>query len=239
VGEQVVEGLRAEGVDVSGVERIAGARTPVSFVHVEEGSGERTIYHGPGLEVSSTRARAAGERPLSCDVLLVDAIWPEASRIAAGRAREAGVPVVGDFCPGEGLRDLAGMVTALIVPRGCAERLGPSASWEERLRGLAGLGPAFAAITAGGEGCYYLDEGEVCQQAAFSVPVVDTTGAGDVFHGAFAYGLARGWASARCVEFASAVAAMNCRALSGRRAIPRLEEALSFLRGRGAGEWSC
>lgn len=157
-GELVIEGLRAEGVDTSGVEVISGERTPVSFIQVEEGSGERTIYHRRGVEVKGERARLAG-RELSCDVLLVDAVWPEASRSAAEMARAAGIPVVGDFCPGEGLRGLAAMVDALIVPRGCAERLAPEGSWEQRLRVLAELGPSFAAITAGEEGATTRREG--------------------------------------------------------------------------------
>ena len=236
-GELVIEGLRAEGVDTSGLEVVAGERTPVSFIQVEEGSGERTIYHRRGVEVRGDRARLVG-RELSCDVLLVDAVWPEASQSAAEMARGRGIPVVGDFCPGEGLRGLAAMVDALIVPRGCAERLAPGGSWEERLRIVAELGPSFAAITAGEEGCYYLEGGEVGHQAAFEVEVVDTTGAGDVFHGAFAYGLAQGWPSAKCVEFASAVAALSCRVLGGRRGIPTVGEALRYLGEHGSGDWA-
>lgn len=236
-GELVIEGLRGEGVDTSGVEVVSGERTPVSFIQVEEGSGERTIYHRRGVEVEGDRARLAG-RELSCDVLLVDAVWPEASGAAAAMARATGIPVVGDFCPGEGLRELAAMVDALIVPRGCVERLAPEGSWEERLRLLAELGPSFAAITAGEEGCYYLERGEVARQPAFGVEVVDTTGAGDVFHGAFACGLAQGWPGARCVEFASAVAALSCRALGGRRGIPTAAEALRYLGEHGSDDWA-
>jgi sulfofructose kinase len=151
-GELVIEGLRAEGVDTSWVEVVSGERTPVSFIQVEEGSGERTIYHRRGVDVRGERAKLAG-RELSCDVLLVDAVWPEASGSAAAMARGRGIPVVGDFCPGEGLRELAAMVDALIVPRGCAERLAPEGSWEERLRMVAEMGPSFAAITAGEVGC--------------------------------------------------------------------------------------
>jgi sulfofructose kinase len=78
----------------------------------------------------------------------------------------------------------------------------------------------------------------VGHQAAFGVEVVDTTGAGDVFHGAFAYGLAQGWPSAKCVEFASAVAALSCRALGGRRGIPTVGAALRYLGDHGSGDWA-
>ena len=236
-GELVLGGLREAGVDTRGAEVIAGARTPVSFVHVEEGSGERTIYHGPRLEVGAERMGAAGGRSLSCEVLLVDGVWPAASTAAARRAREAGIPVVGDFCPGEETRELAGLVSHLIVSGGCAEGLAGGGSWEERLGRLAEMGPEFVAITAGAEGCHYVAAGKVAHQPAFAVEVVDTTGAGDVFHGAFGYGLGRGWPAARVVEFASAVAGLSCGALGGRKAIPSLEEAVGLLGEQGAEGW--
>jgi sulfofructose kinase len=129
------------------------------------------------------------------------------------------------------------LVSALIVPASCADRIAPGAAWQEQLEVLKALGPAFPAITAGQDGCWYLEDGEVRHQPAFPVDVVDTTGAGDVFHGAFAYGLGRGWAEARWVEFASAVAALSCRALGGPRAIPDLEETLALLREHGSGRW--
>jgi sulfofructose kinase len=110
-------------------------------------------------------------------------------------------------------------------------------SHREELETLQSLGPEFPAITGGSEGCWHLDGGKVAHQPAFSVDVVDTTGAGDVFHGAFAYGLGRRWESGRSVEFAAAVAALSCRALGGRAAIPDLEEALTFLRHHGSETW--
>lgn len=257
-GEQVIAGLRAEGVDVSGVEVVAGARTAVSFVHVEEGTGERTIYYRRGAHPSEASLASLSRMALDCDVLLVDGVWPGASGMAARRAREAGVPVVGDLCPVGAGEELARWVTHLIVPRACADRVAPGGSWEEQLRALGACGPEFVAITGGKEGCWYLGLGEggrsvgrgcICipaaseaagmpgsaepghtrpttarHQPAFPVEVVDTTGAGDVFHGAFAYALALRWEVARCVEFASAVAALSCRKLGGRAGIPGLGE---------------
>ena len=236
-GELVIAGLRQEGVDARYVQMIPGARTPLSFIHVEEDSGERTIFHGPRLEVPRELVEGLAERPLECDVLLVDAVWPAASRAVAKRARTTGVPVVGDFCPDSAPADLTRLVTALIVPSGCAARLAPDASREEQLCTLARMGPGFVAVTAGAEGCYYLREGRIAHQPSFSVPVVDTTGAGDVFHGAFAYALARHWPTCECVEFASAAAALSCRALGGRTAAPSLAEVVACLQEQGSDLW--
>ena len=68
---------------------------------------------------------------------------------------------------------------------------------------------------------------------AFEVDVVDTTGAGDTFHGAFAFGVACGWQIAKCAEFASAVAAINCTKPGGRTGLPTLDQTSEFLKARG------
>ena len=236
-GREVLDGLRGEGVDVTRARVVAGARTPVSFVHVEPRTGERTIYHRRGVGLPGDGDVDFADAAPGCDAVLVNGVWPGASTAAAQVARRAGIPIVGDFCPDEAREDLAGMVDALIVSGACAQRLWPTGSWEEKLWALAALGPSFAAITAGAEGCYYLEGGLLRHQEAFCVEVVDTTGAGDVFHGAFAYALARRWPPARCVEFASALAALSCRGLGGRSGIPTLQETLGFLAVHGTQQW--
>ena len=137
--------------------------------------------------------------------------------------------MVGDLCPSEALTDLTSLVTHVVAPKSCAERLAPEATWEARLTALTAEGPPFAAVTVGEEGCYYLNGGKLSHQPPFSVPVVDTTGAGDAFHGAFACALGRRWSEDRAVTFASAVGALTCRALGGRTAIPRFEETVAFI----------
>jgi sulfofructose kinase len=84
-------------------------------------------------------------------------------------------------------------------------------------------------VTLGREGCICLSANDVFRQRAFRVPVVDTTGAGDVFHGGFLYGLLRGWQLPVIVRFASAVAAIKCGQLGGRDGIPSLRQVKDFL----------
>lgn len=236
-GRLVLAELADEGVATQGVETRAGARTPLSFVQVDEETGERTIYHGPYLAVPAAQMAALAARKFEFDAVVVDAYWPEASARAAERARQAGIPVVGDLCPTEALSDLTGLITHLIAPKSCAERLAPDAAWETRLTALTAQGPRFAAVTVGDEGCYYLSGGKLSHQPPFSVPVVDTTGAGDAFHGAFAYALGKRWSEDRAVTLASAVGALTCRALGGRTAIPNLEETTAFLNMQSETNW--
>jgi len=84
-------------------------------------------------------------------------------------------------------------------------------------------------ITLGEDGCIWLEDGAVRRCPAFAVEVVDTTGCGDVFHGAFTFGMARGWDVAANVRFASAAAALKCRALGGRTGIPAYGDVVAFL----------
>ena len=84
-------------------------------------------------------------------------------------------------------------------------------------------------VTLGSQGCLWLEGGDVRRLPAFQVEVVDTTGCGDVFHGAFTFGLARGWDVARNARFASATAALKCRALGGRTGIPTCDVVVAFL----------
>jgi sulfofructose kinase len=237
-GRQVIAGLADEGVGVAHAGIIEGVPQPVSFIHVDAGGGERTIYHGHQLRIPTHVAAALHDRPLACDALLVDGIWPNAAVVAARRARSAGIPVVGDLYPYPGLAALAREVTVLAVPAGAADRSMPGTSREAQLRHLAATCSGTVVITCGSEGCYYLDEDVVKHQSAFPVDVVDTTGAGDVFHGALAYALGRRWPLAQAVEFASAAGALSCRALGGRTAAPTLAEALTFLKAKGSAVWS-
>ena len=234
-GSAVLKGLQDEGIDVSLAAVVPGGETAVSFVQVEADTGERTIYHKRGVEAEATQAKEALRLLQQADVALVDGVWPRASLPFSRRMKELGIPVVGDFCPDPARRELAWLADALIVSQECSQRLFPEGSWETRLRGLAAKGPTFVGITAGEEGCYWLSDGEPHHHQAFHVEVVDTTGAGDVFHGAFAYGLAREWGYERCVEFASAAAALSCRVLGGRKGMPTLRE-VERMMARGASE---
>ena len=72
--------------------------------------------------------------------------------------------------------------------------------------------------------------GEILSQKAFPVNAIDTTGAGDVYHGAYIYGLLQGWDMSECMHFASAASAMKCREIGARKGIPRLEEIMEFLK---------
>jgi len=97
---------------------------------------------------------------------------------------------------------------------------------------LFSQGPEIVVITLGEKGCLYKSCKETFTKPAFKVKVVDTTGAGDVFHGAFIYGLLKGWKLEKIAEFSNAVSAIKCTKLGGRAGIPTLKEVNELLAHR-------
>lgn len=238
VADSVEEGLRVEGVPTAGVVRVRGGASPFSFVHVDEHSGERTIFHRSGRDLRCDPETVDLSPIASCGALLIDDCYPDLSMAAAQAAREHGVPVVADIVPHARKRDLLSLVDVLIAPAGFAREASPDGNLDAALDAIHGYGPVTALVTLGSEGWVYSEPGGRGRGDAYQVEVVDTTGAGDTFHGAFAYGLARGWDTVKCGDFAAAVAAIKCTKPGGRTGLPSLAEALEFLEKRSSLEWS-
>jgi sugar/nucleoside kinase (ribokinase family) len=95
------------------------------------------------------------------------------------------------------------------------------------------LGPRIFVETVGDRGCYTITRNERFHTPAFKVDVVDTTGAGDVFHGAYIVGMMHGWTPRQCALFSTAVSAIKCTRLGGRAGIPTFEQTMAFLSERG------
>ena len=165
--------------------------------------------------------------------MLVDSLFPKSAAAMARVAREGGGRVVADLFRLDGpYSALVPLVDALIIPEEAGALLAGAPDFPRALRILADLGPSMPAVTVGPRGCWYLAEGAVFHCAAFPVSVVDTTGCGDSFHGAFAYALSRGFDVHESVRFSSAVAALKATKLGGRSGLPTLEEVTSFLEAR-------
>jgi sugar/nucleoside kinase (ribokinase family) len=164
----------------------------------------------------------------------VDGVDPAAAVQAIRWAREAGMRVTMDGEPVvDGIDGVWPAVDVLVGNPRFVSAVTGQAGLEDGLRALAGRGPTRVAATLAADGAVGLDGGRRVRAPGFAVPVVDTNGAGDVFHGAVAVGELRGWPFEWTLTFASAVAAMKCRHLGGRRGIPRLAEVAAFLAERG------
>jgi sulfofructose kinase len=237
-GTRIAAELAREDIRLDGVVAIPGGTSPFSFIHVDSASGERTIFHQPATGVE--KARLPDFSVIAkCQALLVDDYYPELALAAAKTARENGVPVIADvavnpFRGGEFIR----YVTVLIAPISLAGRLRNSEDLVGALEAFRGLGPQVVVFTLGADGWVFSGPTGRGRGKAFAVQVRDTTGAGDAFHGAFAYGVARGWEVGRCAEFSGAVAALKCTRPGGREGLPTLAQTIEFLLKNGRLDWS-
>jgi ribokinase len=164
-------------------------------------------------------------------ILHVDSLMIEASIEAAKQARKFGMTVVMDAGTArQGSLELIKLVDVLIASESFAPTLlGEETSLYNTLEALKGLGPSQVVITLGNNGSIGLGDQEPVRQEAFPVKAVDTTGAGDVYHGGYIYGLLQGWDIARCMRFASATAALKCTKIGAQSGIPTLEIVQKFL----------
>ena len=208
-GETAIQALRKHGVDCSGVAVLPEGRTLRAIVLVDR-AGERSI-------VSDRRSLPADPNVLPTNglhgagVVLVDSRWPAGAEAALDRARHAGIPTVLDADGGsradneglilkadhlvfsrEGLRDFAGEGSEAALLRRCQMKTSK-----------------VVAVTRGVAGSLWLINGEVMSVPAFRVPVADTTGCGDVFHGAYALALCEGQRPLEAARFAAAAAALK------------------------------
>jgi sulfofructose kinase len=224
-GRRLEAWLASDGVDTRWFAPTPGARTPVSVVLISP-DGERYIFHYAGAGLPETGDWDADDLLRGAGAVLVDLRWPAAASRLAREARARGIAVVVDMD-----RDipeawaLAALSTHTVADGFMAEATGGIDALLARLRDVG----AWGAVTVGRDGVCYRG-GRV---PAFPVAVRDSTGAGDVFHGAFALALAEGRGEADALVFASAAAALRCAsgAVPYRRDVEHLLEARDAARG--------
>jgi sulfofructose kinase len=226
--------LEEAGTDLSLVETRPETSTPLSCVWVSRESGSRTIvnHRPPGaplrLEASALRSRRQPK------LLLMDGHEAEAS-LKAMEAWPRAVTVLDAGSRRRGTEILAAKVDYLAASAQFAlevtgvDDLEGAEAQDKCLRRLQKLAGGRVVVTLGHRGLIYLDKGGLRRLPAFPVRVVDTTAAGDVFHGAFAYCLVSGLPLAASLRFASAAAALSATRPGGRAAIPALKDVEDFL----------
>lgn len=233
-GEKIIQSLHGEGIGISGLVRREQAVSQKAFIAIEKRSAKRTIF----WQRPSGAPLLPDELPESvfddCCFLLLDGLMPEVSLIAAEKARGSGIPVMldaGKVRPG--MLEIAGLCDYLVASEQFARDLGWNDNPASFQRQAMSLGAPVVTITLGAQGSITYQDGEMIITPAFQVEALDSTGAGDVFHGAYIFGLLRGLDLADTIRFASAVSAMKCRRIGGRAGIPNRTEALRFLSERG------
>lgn len=230
-GRFVRRSLERLGVKTGRLAISAEVATTVAVVLVEQNSGERRFIVPDRRELE----RGAPDFDLgaidSNATLLVDGHFPEQALRAVTKARELGASVVGDFHrPSPAVRKLLPYIDFPVVPLEFA-RLFSAGDPQRAMLEMADQFGGTPVVTLGAEGGLYLDEGRVRRFAAHPAKVVDTTGAGDVFHGAFATGISKGWTLARSIDLACRAAALCCTAIGGAGRLMTREELLEGVVG--------
>ncbi|WP_248891212.1 sugar kinase [Citrobacter freundii] len=228
-GNSLLAELESLGVNTRYTRRYAGATSSQSAIMVDA-QGERIIVNYPSPDLLPDAAWLNKIDFSQWDVVLADVRWHEGARQAFTLARRAGVMTVldGDVTP----QDISELVAlsdhAAFSEPGLARLTGINDS-EAGLKKAKTLTNGHVYVTRGSEGCDWIKNNTLQHQSGFKVDVVDTTGAGDVFHGALAFSLAGGDAPEEAVRFASGVAALKCTRPGGRAGIPDCDQTRSFL----------
>ena len=229
-GDSVLAGLHAEHVDTGLVQRARDVSTSFSAVIVSA-DGARTIVNHSPAELLVRPCPDLGD--VACDAVLVDGRWPAGTSSALSLARRRDVPGVVDV--DRSAVDAAVIATCfelashLVFSEDALRELTGTRSPTDGLRRIARDTAAHVSVTLGARGVVWIDGDDVRSLGAFSVDAVDTTGAGDVFHGAVTLALAEGADEARAFTFASAAAALKCTRPGARAGIPKRSEVDSLI----------
>jgi sulfofructose kinase len=231
-GELVLRGLSAEGVDVSAVKAHAGCRTPTAAVIVDR-RGERLIVSHVGARLPSSSDGLPLEEIARASAVLVDIRWPEAALAVLERARREGVRSVVDvdLGPQARIERIVSLASDAIFSAPALARLTGTRDVEAGLRAVSRLGARVVGATGGEKGVWWLEAGRMAHQPAHPVEAVDTTGAGDVFHGAYALAAAEGRSVSQAMRFASVAAALRCARTGDRGGCPSRADVERVLAG--------
>jgi len=242
-GDLKVESLREWGVDTSHVIRRMGPDEQVILVTVQSGTGERVFNHSDRLDAEPiTLDELDYDYITSADYLLLDGSHPEAALETAKWMREAGKQVMLDGSKTaesikESTRRLIPFVDVLVCGDGFGEKLAGVGDVFEAGERVLDMGPRIFVETLGERGSVTVTLKKNFETPSFEIEVKDTTGAGDVFHGAYLYGLINGWNPERIALFSTAVSALKCTRMGGRRSSPTLGEVLEFLQSQGINDF--
>lgn len=224
--------LQREGVEMVSEIRYSDAKPYYSIILVDRSKGERTIlYSGDGVR-SPEPEDISEDLIANSRALLVDQLGPAGTLHACKLARKWGTPIIGDFerADDERLRQAMLYTDHLIIPLRLAYEVSGCSDPKKAVSELARPGRLCTAATDGSRGCWFIAAQEaVAHQPSFPVDVVDTTGCGDVFHGAYAAAIVRGMPPDKAIRYAAAAAALSATQRGGQKGIPDRAAVEGFL----------
>ena len=230
-----IQELTREKIDLTFVKRRKNNPPVHSFVVVDAQKHTRNVFSYRAVEYRLPANWPPKELIQSSRVLFLDHSDVDGMLRAASMARTNGVDVVADLerVSGPRFSELVAQIDHLILSRGFAVKLTNKRTIPKMIHALWKPGKKLVAITDGAKGCWFVESSnprKIQHQPAFKVDVVDTTGCGDVFHGAYAVAMAKGLDPIHRIRFASAAAAFQATKLGAQAGIPTLRELNQFLK---------
>jgi sugar/nucleoside kinase (ribokinase family) len=238
VGDDAPAKFQEEELSRAGVEhhllQAGNCSSQIAFILVDEATGERTILWKRDARLKIRAEELNRDWIVNARAVLVDGHDMEAATQAACWAREARIPVIADLDNlYDGIQVLLEHVDYLVASHDFPNRLIGEKELLESLPVIARrYGCRVAGATLGRQGAIAWDGQRIIYCPGFQVKAVDTTGAGDIFHGGLVYGLLQGWPIERILEFSCAAAALNCEAIGARGGIRSVAE-IERLMGEG------
>jgi sugar/nucleoside kinase (ribokinase family) len=234
LGQFSLHSIRQEGVDVSSVTIEPNATNQFATIIVDRTSGERTILWDRDERLMYREGELQREEICSGKLLHLDGHDVRAAIQSARWAKEEGIPTVVDLDKVEPLTsELIRKIDFVITSSGLPALFTGISDQEKALAEMQRQIPGFLCATLGHEGAIALVDGEIVHAKGFEMNATDTTGAGDVFHAGFIYGLLQNWEVREILRFANAAAALKCGEVGGRKGIPTLKKIQNFLTSSG------
>ena len=223
--------LEEAGVDVSDVVVVEGALNQMAFILIDSTTGERTIIWTRDDRLRMLPEEVPVGHIAGARFLHLDGHDAPAAAFAAREARRLGVTVVVDAeTVKEGTGEMVAHADYVVASSEFPERFTGRKSRREALAEIKENGAVCVVSTLGKTGSVCLFENRYIETRGYKVKCVDSTGAGDVFHAAFLYGLAREWGMEDILEFSNAAAALNCTEVGARAGIRPLEDVFDLIK---------
>jgi len=231
LGQFSLQSVRQEGVDVSSVTIERNATNQFATIIVDGSTGDRTILWNRDDRLMYREGELRKEEVCCGRLLHLDGHDIRATIHCMRWAKEQGIPTVVDLdkvepLTSELIKEIDFLITSSRFPMlytGISDQKKAFLELQKQTHG-------FLCATLGHSGAMAWVDGKIFYADGFNVKAVDTTGAGDVFHGGFIYGLLQNWEVEKMLRFANAAAALKCLDLGGRRGIPPLEKTQQFMR---------
>ena len=226
---QLIAAMQNEGIDTTGIVRVAGAAIPVSGIMIDS-SGERIIVTYRDRRIEAAQPPDAGPLLSGIAVVLADNRFPNFVRPICEAARERGIPVVLDADrPTVEDDPLFAIPTHVVFSSECLRATTGATDLGVALQRIAPRTKAFLAVSDGPNPVRYITDGALRTVPVFSVDAVDTLAAGDVFHAGFALALAEGRDEVTAIRFGAAAAGLKCTRFGGSMGAPARPEVEALL----------